>query len=187
MHGYQSSMTRLPDLSSESRDTYTGWITTIKEGLEKIDRERFDSLDSMHIGSIESTLKNVRNTLIGNQYMKQNFVDLGLLPVIRAILLIDPKDSIKHGLLEWQIHALTIVGTVAKGTTVLLIKGESLTGTQSLQEMDFSTIIWELLIRFQTIQECPESIVTAIWRTLRIIYKNAIASTEIAFKVQSVC
>ena len=119
MHN-QSSMTRLPELSAESRDTYTSWISTVKESIEKIDRERFDSLDSMHIGSIESTLKNVRNTLIGNQYMKQNFVDLGLLPVTRAILTIDPKDSIKYGLLEWQIHALTIVGTIAKGTQLLL-------------------------------------------------------------------
>ena len=108
-------ITRLPEMSAESRNTYSEWIATIRQCLEGIDNGHFDALDPMHIGSIESTLKQIRNALIGNQYMKQNFVELGLLPVVRAILSINPKDAIKYGLLDWQTHALTIVGTVAKG------------------------------------------------------------------------
>lgn len=109
------AISQLPALSVESKATYSDWIESIRRCLDGLGTGSYDALDPMTIGSIESTLKQIRNTLIGNLYMKQNFVDIGMLPIVRTLLSINANDAIKYGLLEWHIHALTIVGTLAKG------------------------------------------------------------------------
>jgi hypothetical protein len=184
----QSLVEQFPKLSETSRTTYINWLQTVSEFLQEVESEQPQQLDPMQVGSIEATLKNIRNTVIGNVYMKQNFVELGLLPIVRKLLSMNPKSVITYGLVEVLNHSLTIVGTIAKSTvgyksTLMNSLGESQSIISILHDMNFNEIVWQLLLSVKRLSDYPDPVISAVWRTLRIFSKLTIASTEIPFKV----
>lgn len=183
----QYSIKKIPALSPESHARNLSLVNTISNALLDLEDalHGHDALDTdtAVVGSIGSTLRQIRNTLIGNPFMKLCFVELNMLYALGKILQIRPEQAIKFGLLEWQIHALVIVGTIVKMCASEPNSSAYAIISKQIIELDIHASVWELLIRYtQQKVDCPD-IATMAWRVLRILYRASLASCETPFKV----
>lgn len=117
----QYDLSNIPLPSSETSILYESWMKTLTEGVifvqTKLREGQPNIIDPLLVNSSQLLLRKIRNTLIGNLYLKITFIRMNLAPILRDILSISPDIVYKWDLMSWHVHSLVILGTLAKSNT----------------------------------------------------------------------